>query len=155
MYTIFMVKIRSKFPILSGIFIVALLLLGTGCTTFFVSEPEPTLVPITGQGSPEPLQGTGVLACNTDCADQAQCGANAELGQVVLLSASEPRLNGHDLIGGNNTAVEIRASQNVEVIRPGDPNTQFMRFYKVALNDGTINRGEAWVAGWCIQAPQP
>ena len=147
-----MVKLRSKFSILSGIFILLLFMLASGCTTLFVSEPTPTPIPVTGQGSPEPLQGIGVLACNTDCADQAQCGTNAEFGEVVLLSGAGPRLDGHDRIGGNNTSVPILASQNVEVIRPGDPNTQFMRFYKVSIKD---NQEEAWVAGWCIQAPQP
>ena len=132
-----------------------LLFFASGCTSFFASEPEPTPPPITGQSSQSPLQGRGILACNQACADQAQCGTNVDLGQVILLSTGEPRLDNHDLLAGHNFGVDIRESRDVEIFRPGAPNTQFMRFYKVSIKNAEIDRGEAWVAGWCIQAPPP
>lgn len=144
--------IEAKLSTLSGIVLLTLLLLVSGCTSFFGSEPDPTPIPITGESAEFPLQGRGVLACNQACADQAQCGSNVELGQVVLLSSVEPRLDNHDLLAGHNFGVDIRESRDVEVIRPGAPNTQFMRFYKVSIRSGELDRGEAWVAGWCIQA---
>ncbi len=118
-------------------------------------EPAPTPIPITGQNSQLPLQGQGVLACNQECADQAQCGTNAELGQVVLLSSQEPRLDGHDLLAGNNFLVNILQFQELPVVRPGIEGSQSLRFYNVLIEDDSQNpgRGAAWVAGWCIQAP--
>lgn len=148
-----MVETHSKPLYLSGIFIFALLLFGTGCTSLFSGEPAPTPIPITGQNSQLPLQGQGVLACNQACADQAQCGTNVDLGQVVLLSSQEPRLDAHDLLVGNNFLVDILQFQDVAVVRPGIEGSQSLRFYNVSVKDESTDRGTAWVAGWCLQAP--
>ena len=153
LYTIFMVEFRSTPLIFSGIFLICLMLFATGCVGVFSREPEPTPVPVTGQSSQLPLQGQGLLACNQECADQAQCGTNTELGQVVLLSSQEPRLDAHDLLAGNNFLVDIREVLDVSVVRPGFEGSQPLRFYKVSIKDENIDRGDAWVAGWCIQAP--
>ena len=99
------------------------------------------------------MQGQGVLACNQECADQAQCGTNVDLGQVVLLSSQEPRLDAHDLLVGNNFLVDILQFQDVAVVRPGIEGSQSLRFYNVSIKDESSNRGAAWVAGWCLQAP--
>ena len=148
-----MVEFRSKPFFFSGVIFICLLLFTSGCAGLFNQEPEPTPVPITGQSAQLPLQGQGILACSQECADQAQCGTNEELGQVVLLSSQEPRLDAHDLIAGNNFIVDIREALDVAVVRPGMDEVQSMRFYKVSIKDQNVNRGDAWVAGWCIQSP--
>ena len=109
------------------IFLICLMSFATGCVGVFSREPEPTPVPVTGQSSQLPLQGQGLLACNQECADQAQCGTNTELGQVVLLSSQEPRLDAHDLLAGNNFLVDIREVLDVSVVRPGFEGSQPLR----------------------------
>lgn len=129
------------------------MLLATGCVGFLRSEPDPTPVPILGTASEQPLTGVGLLTCNQTCADQAQCGTAENLGQVVLLNSAGPSLDSHNLIVGTNFSAEIREHMDVQVQRAGIEPAQSMRFYKVLVSDGNINRGEAWVAGWCIQQP--
>lgn len=133
------------------VFAFVLLLSLSSCLGFLRSTPEPTPVPILGTASEQPLTGQGLLACNQTCADQAQCGEAVDIGQVVLLHSAQPALSGHDLIVGTNFPAEIREYRDVSVQQPGSGAIQSMRFYKVAVNDGVTDRGEAWVAGWCIQ----
>jgi hypothetical protein len=128
-----------------------LMLLTTSCVGFLSPEAEPTPVPILGTVSEQPLIGTGVLTCNQACADQAQCGTTQDLGPVVLLNSAGPSLDSHNLIVGTNFQADIQTHMDVEVQRNGDGPSQSMRFYKVAVRVGDSDRGEAWVAGWCIQ----
>ena len=133
------------------IFAFILLLSLSSCLGILGSTPEPTPVPVLGTASEQPLAGQGLLTCNQTCADQAQCGEAVDIGQVVLLHSAQPALVGHDLIVGTNFLAEIRGHQDVSVQQPGSGAVQSMRFYRVAVNDGVTDRGEAWVAGWCIQ----
>ena len=148
-----MINKSLSIKLFSIIFITIALLILSGCIGNFRSEPEPTPTPILGTMTDQPLSGVGILTCNQTCADQAQCGTAADLGKVVLLSSAGPTLDAHDLIIGDNFQAQISSHMDVEVIRDGGQNSQFMRFYKVALRDENTDRGEAWVAGWCIQAP--
>ncbi|MEM9777443.1 MAG: hypothetical protein AAF902_22890 [Chloroflexota bacterium] len=132
-----------------------LLIILTGCLGSLTSTPEPTITPILGTMTDQPLSGVGILSCNQTCADQAQCGTSADLGKVVLLSSAGPTLDAHDLIIGDNFQAQISTHMDVDVIRDGSQTPQAMRFYKVALSNASTDRGEAWVAGWCIQAPTP
>ena len=133
------------------VFAFVLLFSLSSCLGFLSPTPEPTPVPILGTASEQPLAGQGVLTCNQTCADQAQCGESADRGPVVLLHSVQPALQGHDLIVGTNFLAEIREHRDISVEQPGTGAVQSMRFYKVAVNDGVTDRGEAWVAGWCIQ----
>ncbi|MEM8860290.1 MAG: hypothetical protein AAGD96_18335 [Chloroflexota bacterium] len=128
---------------------VMLMLFLSSCLGILSSEPEPTPTPVLGTMTEQPLTGNGVLTCNQTCADQAQCGTADGLGKVVLLSSAGPTLEAHDSIIGENNITPISGHMDVDVIRDGNPGIQSMRFYKVILPEA---RGEAWVAGFCIQA---
>lgn len=141
--------------ILFVLFIAVLLISLSGCIGRFTSTPEPTPTPVLGTMTDQPLSGAAILACNQTCADQAQCGTSADLGKVVLLSSAGPTLDAHDLIIGDNFQAQISTHMDVDVIRDGSQTPQSMRFYKVALRNENTDRGEAWVAGWCLQAPTP
>ena len=134
--------------------IVAFAVLATGCSVLSRTDPEPTPAPFLGTNSEAPLAGVGTLICSQTCADQAQCGQAIDLeASVVLLNSAGPALDSHNLIVGSGLPTEIREHMDVDVIRDGTQNPQSMRFYKVAVRDGDTDRGEAWVAGWCIQQP--
>ena len=149
-------QFQFPFPrILFILFTVILLISLSGCIGGLTSTPEPTATPILGTMTDQPLSGVGILSCNQTCADQAQCGTSADLGKVVLLSSAGPTLDAHDLIIGDNFQAQISTHMDVDVIRDGSQTPQSMRFYKVALRNENTDRGEAWVAGWCIQASTP
>ncbi|MFK7800360.1 MAG: hypothetical protein AB8G95_01895 [Anaerolineae bacterium] len=141
----------SAFRKLFFFFMLVPALLATGCLGLLGSGAEPTPAPVLGTVSELPLAGNALLTCNQTCADQAQCGTAENLGAVVLLNSFEPSLDAHSLIVGTNFPVEIREHRDVEVRRNSVEQSQFMRFYKVSVRDANSDRGDAWVAGWCIQ----
>jgi hypothetical protein len=144
---------KTQFSVRASLFlfVFVIALSFSGCSIIFGSDPVPTPEPVLGTASERPLTGLGLLTCNQTCADQAQCGGAEGLGQVVLLNSLGPSLDAHNLIVGTNFSAEIREHMDVEVRRNGDEVSQLMRFYKVSIRNESMDRGDAWVAGWCIQ----
>ena len=91
--------------------------------------------------------GPGNLTCTESCSKFGQCGVS-DIGTVVLLNQSGPAGKVHDWAIPDNAAVDIRGSVEEPVVSAiGEAYTA--RFYNVTVQD----RGQAWVAGWCVSAP--
>ena len=89
--------------------------------------------------------GIGYLTCTDACSDFAQCGVTPELGTVVLLNTQGPAGKVHDWAITNSTEIDILGATE-ELVYPAAGNPYTARYYNVTVRD----RGQAWVAGWCV-----
>ena len=91
--------------------------------------------------------GPGNLTCTEGCSRFGQCGV-ADIGTVVLLNTQGPAGKVHDWAIPDNSPVEILSSREEPALSAIGENYT-ARFYNVTVQD----RGQAWVAGWCVSAP--
>lgn len=101
-------------------------------------------------GETQPLQGSAVLTCSTQCQTHGFCGVNPENQKYVLGNLAQPSTGYFDLALPDNTTVAINTFQN-QSLQPRMGGDQIpMNFYLVALPDNTK---AGWVAGWCVASP--
>ncbi len=96
-------------------------------------------------GNEGALAGEALLVCSQECSDRGQCGSS-EAGQMVLLSNVGPATEGHNLAVPANSGVSIERQEARTVVQISTEEQFQMPFYLVNVPD----RGQAWVAGWCI-----
>lgn len=96
-------------------------------------------------GSEGALAGEAFLICSQECADRGQCGSS-EAGQMVLLTDAGPATEGHNMAMPANSGVSIERQEARTVVQVSTEEQFQMPFYLVNIPD----RGQAWVAGWCI-----
>jgi hypothetical protein len=126
-------------------------LLLTGCGLFGQAEEVTTAVsdpaPAAILGSDTQLSGQGILTCNTQCSNRAQCGFMTDQTPVVLVGRTSPRIDGHDAFAVQGTAADILNTQTV-TLQNSTTGEQFPTLFYL-VRTSTIESG--WVAGWCIQ----
>jgi hypothetical protein len=113
----------------------------TACVLGRDDEPE--------LGDTVNLTGNGVLVCSQACAARGQCGATAELGDVVLASTVAPATRGHDVAAPGGTLVAINTMVSEPILAGASGQESVTNYYQVILPDRAF---PAWVAGWCITA---
>jgi hypothetical protein len=96
-------------------------------------------------GNEGALAGEALLICSQECADRGQCGSS-EAGQMVLLNNAGPATEGHDMAVPENSGVSIERQEARTIVQVSTEEQFQMPFYLVNIPD----RGQAWVAGWCI-----
>jgi hypothetical protein len=95
------------------------------------------------------LAGNGVLECSTECGARGMCGTSPERGEVVLLSSWGPSTHDFDLAIASQTPVTI-ITHLEEFVVEVMTNVEFpLSYYMVDVPE----RGQGWVAGWCLRTP--
>lgn len=110
-----------------------------GCSILGRGDNAPT------SGNEGAMAGEALLICSQECADRGQCGSS-EAGQMVLLSNAGPATEGHNVAVPANSGVSIERQEARTVVQVSSEEQFQMPFYLVNIPD----RGQAWVAGWCI-----
>lgn len=123
----------------TGTVLLVLLMITSGCSLFRRGDGGQTL------GTESVLTGEAVLVCGTECSERGQCGT-ADQGPVVLLSTSGPVTSGHDMAILADTPVVIERQEVRTVIQLSTSEELQVPYYMVNVPD----RGQAWVAGWCV-----
>jgi hypothetical protein len=96
-------------------------------------------------GDQAELSGQVFLVCSDNCANRAQCGTSPEKGRVVLLSTQGPAGTNHNLSIAENTAVSVVQFRTEPAFSVAQESLT-IPYYEVAVPE----RGNAWVAGWCV-----
>jgi hypothetical protein len=65
---------------------------------------------------------------------------------MVLLNNAGPATEGHDMAVPENSGVSIERQEARTIVQVSTEEQFQMPFYLVNIPD----RGQAWVAGWCI-----
>jgi hypothetical protein len=107
---------------------------------------EETTQPGVVFGNQATLQGNATLMCSQSCTDVGFCGTDVNGVSVIILNSSRPATINQDLIIPDQTPVTILdvQRQNARVQISQDPFT--IDYYLV----NAAERGQGWVAGWCI-----
>lgn len=89
------------------------------------------------------------IACNDACTARGQCGNRAgDNAAVVLVSRSNPAVDGHDISLDTNTVGDL-VETRIQPVASIATNEQFDQpFHLMFFPD---HQFAGWVAGWCVE----
>lgn len=110
-------------------------------------------------GGTQEITDRAIVECTEECAARAQCGTRQSDGALVVLGGAdgptvEPESHNRFFISGNNLAVNSTAIARVKGYDDGGQQED-ITFYRLeqAGTEGQPAKA-AWVAQWCVRAPE-
>jgi hypothetical protein len=109
-------------------------------------DEETTAMPSVVTGDQVRLESVGTLMCTQACSERGFCGTDNNAIKVVILNSWGPATVNQDLTMPADTVVNILGHDNREVEIISTKQRFFVDYYLV----NAAERGQGWVAGWCI-----